>query len=70
MDGILEDVEQVTDVAGNAATTVNNVISAPSEAVAGLLDKVKGLVDDATGTSEDSKKRFVYPVGKAGKDQS
>ena len=70
VDGILEDVEQVTDVAGNAATTVNNLVSAPSEAVAGLLDRVKGAIDDATGATEASNKRFVYPVGKGKKDQS
>ncbi len=42
VDAILEDVEQITDVAGKAATTVDAVTSAPAEAVTSIVDRIRG----------------------------
>lgn len=62
VDSILEDVEQVTDVAGKTADTVNAVTAAPTEAVVSLVDRVRG----ALGSKRKNKakaERFVYPIG-------
>lgn len=60
VDGILEDVENVTGVAGNAAKTVDSITQAPTEAVVSLFERIKGFFGDS---GEHAKKRFVYPVG-------
>ena len=62
VDSILEDVEQVTNVAGKTADTVNTVTAAPTEAVVSLVDRVRG----ALGSKRKNKakaERFVYPIG-------
>lgn len=62
VDAILEDVEQVTDVAGKAATTVDTITSAPADAVTSIVDRVRGTL----GSKRNNKKkqeRLVYPIG-------
>lgn len=64
VDAILEDVEQITDVAGKAATTVDAVTSAPAEAVTSIVDRIRGSL----GTKRSNKvkqERLVYPIGGA-----
>lgn len=64
VDAILEDVEQITDVAGKAATTVDAVTSAPAEAVTSIFDRIRGSL----GTKRSNKvkqERLVYPIGGA-----
>ncbi|MGI6032166.1 MAG: hypothetical protein ACOX69_01940 [Coriobacteriales bacterium] len=65
VDAILEDVENVTDVAGKTADTVNTITSAPSNAVAALAERVH----DAFGSKRKKAKkdRFVYPIGAGAK---
>lgn len=60
VDGILEDVENVTGVAGNAAKTVDTISQAPTDAIVALFDRIKGFFGE---TGEQTKKRFVYPTG-------
>lgn len=62
VDAILEDVEQVTDVAGKAATTVDTVTSAPAEAVTSLIDRIRGSVSSKR-TNKLKAERVVYPIG-------
>lgn len=64
VDSILEDVEQITDVAGKAATTVDTVTSAPAEAVTSLLDRIRGAIDSKR-SNKQKQERLVYPVGGA-----
>lgn len=62
VDAILEDVEQVTDVAANTADAVNTITTAPTNAVAGLAEKIRG----ALGGKHKAKMkegRMVYPIG-------
>ncbi len=62
VDAILEDVEQVTDVAGKTADAVNAITTAPTNAVAGLAEKIRG----ALGGKHKAKMkegRMVYPIG-------
>ena len=62
VDSILEDVEQVTDVAGKTADTVNAITNAPTNAVASLAEKLRG----ALGSRRKAKlkaERVVYPIG-------
>ena len=44
VDAILEDVEQVTDVAGKTADAVNTITTAPTNAVVGLAEKIRGAL--------------------------
>ena len=62
VDAILEDVEQITDVAGKAATTVDAVTSAPAEAVTSIVDRIRGSLGSSALT-RPSKERLVYPIG-------
>lgn len=64
IDGILEDVEDVTNIAGKAAVTVDNVAAVPSDAVAGITERIRGSIGTKAGGGAHSTKRFVYPVGK------
>lgn len=67
VDAILEDVEQITDVAGKAATTVDTVTSAPAEAVTSLVDRIRGTL----GTKRSNKAKqehLVFPVGAPAQD--
>lgn len=64
VDSILEDVEQITDVAGKAATTVDTVTSAPAEAVTSLLDRIRGTLDSKR-SNKQKQERLVYPIGGA-----
>ena len=66
VDAILEDVENVTDMAGKTADTVNALTTAPSNAVASIAEHVQA----ALGSKRKQKaraERFVYPIG-AGKE--
>ena len=67
IDGILEDVEDITNVAGKAAVTVDNVAAVPSDAVAGITERIRGSIGAKAGGGAHSTKRFVYPVGKNSK---
>lgn len=65
MDAILEDVEQITNVAGNAANTVDSVTSAPVDAVTSIVGRLRG----SFGSKRQEKVkqgRVVYPIA-AGK---
>lgn len=62
VDGILEDVESVTDVAGKTADTVSTITTAPSDAVASVVDRVRGALTSRRKTKE-KESRFVYPIG-------
>lgn len=64
VDSILEDVEQITDVAGKAATTVDTVTSAPAEAVTSLIDRIRGTFDSKR-SNKLKQERLVYPIGGA-----
>lgn len=66
VDSILEDVEQVSDVAGKAATTVDNVTSGPAEAVNSFVDRIRGSIS-AKRNDKLKESRVVYPIG-AGSD--
>lgn len=61
VDAILEDVEQITDVAGKAATTVDTVTSAPAEAVTSLMDRIRGSLGSKRSNRE-KKENLVFPV--------
>ncbi len=63
VDAILEDVEQVTDIAGKTATTVNTVTAAPTDLLNSLFDKLRGYLGEAGGSAKETA-RFVYPVAK------
>ena len=69
VDGILEDVEQVTDMAGNAANAVSTITAAPTEAASALIDKARSAISGMGGTEGESRKKFVYPVGKGAKSE-
>lgn len=62
VDAILEDIEQVTDVAGKAATTVDTVTSAPAEAVTSLVDRIRGSIGSKR-SAKLKQERVVYPIG-------
>ena len=59
---ILEDVEQITDVAGKAATTVDAVTSAPAEAVTSIVDRIRGSLGSKRA-DKAKQERLVYPIG-------
>ena len=65
VDSILEDVEQVTDVAGRTADTVNAITSAPTNAVASLAEKIRGKLGSHR-RAKAKESRVVYPLGAAG----
>lgn len=62
VDGILEDVESVTDVAGKTADTVSTITTAPTDAVASVVDRVRGALTSRRKNRE-KEGRFVYPIG-------
>ena len=62
VDAILEDVEQITDVAGKAATTVDAVTSAPAEAVTSIVDRIRGSLGSKRA-DKAKQERLVYPIG-------
>lgn len=64
VDAILEDVEQITDVAGKAATTVDAVTSAPAEAVTSIVDRIRGSIGSKR-SNKVKQERLVYPIGGA-----
>ena len=66
VDAILEDVEQITDVAGKAATTVDAVTSAPAEAVTSIVDRIRGSIGSKR-SNKVKQERLVYPIGGARK---
>lgn len=65
VDGILEDVESVSDVAGKAADTVNNVTSAPTDAVTSVVERLRGKFSSRL-KNKAKEERFVYPIGAKG----
>lgn len=68
VDAILEDVEQITDVAGKAATTVDAVTSAPADAVTSIVDRIRGSLGSKR-SNKAKQERLVYPVGGALEDE-
>lgn len=64
VDAILEDVEQITDVAGKAATTVDAVTSAPADAVTSIVDRIRGSIGSKR-SNKVKQERLVYPIGGA-----
>lgn len=62
VDAILEDVEQITDVAGKAATTVDAVTSAPADAVTSIVDRIRGSIGSKR-SNKVKQERLVYPIG-------
>ena len=64
VDGILEDVEQITSVAGKAATSVDTVTSAPANALTSVIERLRG---SASSKRKDQIKqgRVVYPIESA-----
>lgn len=62
VDAILEDVEQITDVAGKAATTVDAVTSAPADAVTSIVDRIRGSIG-LKRSNKVKQERLVYPIG-------
>lgn len=62
VDGILEDVESVTDVAGKTADTVSTITTGPSDAVASVVDRVRGALT-SHHRNKQKEERFVYPIG-------
>ncbi len=62
VDAILEDVENVTDVAGKTADTVNVITAAPTTAVASLAERVQSAFGSKRKQKE-KQERFVYPIG-------
>lgn len=62
VDSILEDVEQVTDVAGKAASTVDTVTAAPAEVVTSLVDRIRGSIG-AKKSNKKKQENLVFPVG-------
>lgn len=65
VDAILEDMEQVTNVAGNAANTVDTVTSAPVDAVTSLVGYIRGNLGGKR-RQQVKKGSVVYPIA-AGK---
>ena len=61
LDGILEDVQNVTGIAGKAANTVDSVTSAPVKAVAGAAERVRNIFGDSRKKKQT--KKLVYPAG-------
>ncbi len=62
VDAILEDVEQVSSVAGKTATTVDTVTSAPADAVSSIVGHLRGTL--SSKRKEQVKQgRVVYPIG-------
>ena len=64
VDAILEDVEQITDVASKAATTVDAVTSAPADAVTSIVDRIRGSIGSKR-SNKVKQERLVYPIGGA-----
>lgn len=64
VDAILEDVEQISDVAGKAATTVDAVTSAPADAVTSIVDRIRGSIGSKR-SNKGKQERLVYPIGSA-----
>lgn len=68
VDGILEDVSQISNVAGKTASTVDTVTSAPADAVTSIVDHLRGAL--GSKRKEQIKQgRVVYPIA-AGKQDS
>ena len=67
VDSILEDVEQVTDVAGSAADTVGTLANAPTNAVVSLADKLRGAFGGKV-RAKVKEGRLVVPIGPGKKD--
>jgi uncharacterized protein YoxC len=64
VDSILEDVEQVSTVAGKTATAVDTVTSGPADAVSSLVDRIRGSL--GSKRKEQIKQgRVVYPIAAA-----
>lgn len=67
VDSILEDVEQISSVAGKTATTVDTVTSAPADAVSSIVGHIRGTL--SSKRKEQVKQgRVVYPIA-AGKQE-
>lgn len=68
VDSILEDVEQVSTVAGKTASAVDTVTSGPADAVTSLVDRIRGSL--GSKRKEQIKQgRVVYPIAAARKSQ-
>lgn len=65
VDAILEDMEHVTNVAGNAANTVDTVTSAPVDAVTSIVGYIRGSLGNKR-KQQIKQGRVVYPIA-AGK---
>lgn len=61
VDAILEDMEHVTNVAGNAANTVDTVTSAPVDAVTSIVGYIRGSLGGKR-QQQVKKGRVVYPI--------
>ncbi len=61
LDGILEDVQNVTGVAGKTANTIDSVTAAPVKAVTGAAERVRNFFGDAHKRKQT--KSLVYPAG-------
>lgn len=62
VDAILEDVEQVSNIAGKTASTVDTVTSAPAEVVTSFIDRIRGNVG-SKHSDKLKQSRVVYPIG-------
>ena len=62
VDAILEDVEQVTDVAGSAAETASTLANAPTNAVAALAEKLRTSIG-GRHSAKMKEGRLVKPIG-------
>lgn len=68
VDAILEDVEQISSVAGKTATTVDTVTSAPADAVSSIVGHLRGTLSSKR-KEQVKQARVVYPIG-AGKQEA
>lgn len=62
VDAILEDVESLTNAADQTVTSVEKVAAMPTDAVAGIAERVRGKIGSRPRGAHSTRK-FVYPSG-------